>query len=125
MATPQRALPELLQDIVGNFQEIIRSEFLLAKTEISEKAQLASAPLTGLLTGIMLGLFGTAFLLWAAVFALSAVMSIWAASLLVGGALLVISLAVIASSKKKLKQINPAPSKAIRSLEGMTHGRNV
>ncbi len=125
MATPQRALPELLQDIVGNFQEIIRSEFVLAKTEIGEKAQLASGPLAGLLTGIMLGLFGTAFLLWAAVFALSTVMSIWAASLLVGGALLLISLPVIASSKKKLKQINPAPSKTIRSLEGMTHGRNV
>jgi hypothetical protein len=38
MATPrtQRAVPEVLQDIVGNFQEIIRSEFRLAKAEIKE-----------------------------------------------------------------------------------------
>ncbi|MGB2626141.1 MAG: phage holin family protein [Candidatus Acidiferrum sp.] len=125
MATPQRAVPEVLQDLIGNFQEIIRSEFLLAKTEVREKTQLASGPLTGLVIGITLALFGTAFLLWAVVFALSLIMSIWAAALLVGGTLLLISIVVIASNQKKLKQINPTPSKTIRSLEEIANGRNV
>ncbi len=40
MATsqPQRSVPEVLQNIVSNLQEIIRSEFRLAKTEIKEEA---------------------------------------------------------------------------------------
>ena len=35
----QRSVPEVLQDIVGNLQEIIRSEFLLAKTELKEETK--------------------------------------------------------------------------------------
>ena len=43
MATsqPQRSVPEVLQNIVSNLQEIIRSEFRLAKTEIKEEASLS------------------------------------------------------------------------------------
>ena len=47
MATPQihRSIPEVLQDIVGNLQEIIRSEFRLAKTELKEDASRAAKPI--------------------------------------------------------------------------------
>lgn len=34
---PQRSISELLRDIVENIQEIVRSELLLAKTEIKEE----------------------------------------------------------------------------------------
>jgi uncharacterized membrane protein YqjE len=127
MATPQRqrAVPEVLQDMVGNFQEMIRSEFLLAKTEIKEKTQSASGPAAGLALGIAMALFGTGFLLWAAVFALALVMTLWAAALLMGAVLLLISLAVISSSRSKLKMISATPDKTIRSLEEMSNGRNI
>jgi hypothetical protein len=39
-----RSVQEVLQDIVGNLQEIIHSEFRLAKAELKEEAVRASKP---------------------------------------------------------------------------------
>ena len=127
MAAPQiqRAVPEVLQDMIGNFQEIIRSEFLLAKTELKEKSEKASGPATGLAFGIAMALFGAGFVLWSATYLLSLVMAIWMATLLVGAVLLLVSAFVLSSSRKKLKMIPATPDKTIRSLEEMSHGRNL
>jgi uncharacterized membrane protein YqjE len=67
MATPQmqRSFPEVLQDIVGNLQEIIRSEFRLAKTELKEEAARASKPAATFGVGLVLGFYGIGFLLLA------------------------------------------------------------
>jgi hypothetical protein len=37
-------VPEVLQDIVGNIEEIIRSEFRLAEAELSEKRPTPPSP---------------------------------------------------------------------------------
>jgi hypothetical protein len=41
----------------------------------------------------------------------------WLASLLVGTILAIIAIALMSSSGKKLKRVNPTPDKTIRSLE--------
>ena len=66
MATPQtqRSVPEVLQDIVSNLQEIIRSEFLLAKTELKEEAKQAAKPATTFGAGLVLASMGRAFCYW-------------------------------------------------------------
>jgi hypothetical protein len=64
MATPQtqRSVPEVLQDIVSNLQDIIRSEFRLAKTEIKEEASKAARPAAtfgvGLISRILAAVYG-------------------------------------------------------------------
>ena len=119
MATSQRqrSVPEVLQDIVGNLQEIIRSEFLLAKTELKEEAKLAAKPAATFGVGLVLGIYGMGFLLLAAMYALALVMPIWLAALLVGTSLAIVALALMSSGGKKLKHINPTPDKTIQSLE--------
>jgi hypothetical protein len=119
MATPQtqRSVPEVLQDIVSNLQEIIRSEFLLAKTELKEEAKQAAKPATTFGTGLVFGIYGMGFLLLAATYALALVMPVWLAALLVGAGLAIVALALMSSSGKKLKRINPTPDKTIQSLE--------
>ena len=119
MAAPQmqRSVPEVLQDIVGNLQEIIRSEFLLAKTELKEKAAKAARPAALLGVGLVLGFYGAGFLLLAAVYALSMVIAGWMAALIVGGVVTVVAMALVSSSGKKLKSANPVPEKAIQNLE--------
>jgi uncharacterized membrane protein YqjE len=119
MATSQRqrSVPEVLQDIVGNLQEIIRSEFLLAKTELKEEAKHAARPAATFGVGLALGIYGMGFLLLSAVYALSLVMPVWLAALLVGTSLAIVALALMSSGGKKLKHINPTPDKAIQSLE--------
>ena len=119
MSTPQmqRTVPELLGNIVDNIQQIIRSEFRLAKAELQEKASRASKPATTLGVGFLLGLYGLGFLLLAAVYALSMVMAAGLAALIVGGVLAFVSGALVTSSAKKLKALNPAPERTIQTLE--------
>ena len=119
MTTSQRPrpVPEVLQDIVGNLQEIIRSEFLLAKTELKEEAKQAAKPAVTFGVGLIFGIYGMGFLLLAAVYTLALVMPVWLAALLVGTSLAIAALALMSSGGKKLKHINPTPDKTIQSLE--------
>jgi hypothetical protein len=119
MSTPQvqRTVPELLGNIVENLQQIIRSEFTLAKVELQEKASAASKPATALGVGFLLGVYGLGFLLLAAVYALSSVMPAGFAALIVGGVLAVVSAALVTSSVKILKSLRPAPEKTIQTLK--------
>jgi uncharacterized membrane protein YqjE len=119
MATPQtqRSVPEVLQDIVGNLQEIIRSEFRLAKTEIKEEAAKAAKPAATFGVGLVMGFYGIGFLLLASVYGLSTVMAGWLAALLVGTILAIVAIALMSSSGKKLKRVKPIPNKTIQSIE--------
>ena len=119
MATPQiqRSVPEVLQDIVGNLQEIIRSEFRLAKTELKEEASKAAKPAATFGAGLVFGFYGVGFLLLASVYGLSMIMAGWLAALIVGAVLAVVAIGLISSSSKKLKRVNPTPNKTMRSIE--------
>ena len=119
MATPQmqRSVPEVLQDIVGNFQEIIRSEFRLEKTELKEEASRAAKPVATFGMGLVFGFYGIGFLLLSSVYGLSTVMAGWLAALLVGTIVAIVALALMISSGKKLRRVNFNPDKTIRSLE--------
>ena len=113
MATPQtqRSVPEVLQDIVGNLQDIIRSEFRLAKPEIKEEASKAARPAAAFGVGLISGIYGIGFMLLATVYGLSTVMPAWLAALLVGIILAIVAGAFIGSGREKLKRINLIPIK--------------
>jgi uncharacterized membrane protein YqjE len=118
MAPPiHRSIPEVLQDIVGNLQEIIRSEFRLAKTELKEESSRAAKPIATFGMGLVFGFYGIGFLLLSSVYGLSTVVAGWLAALLVGTILAIVGIALMSSSGKKLKRVNPTPDKTIRSLE--------
>jgi len=112
-----RSVQEVLQDIVGNLQEIIHSEFRLAKAELKEEAVRASMPAATFGIGLVFGFYGIGFLLLSLVFWLTTLMSVWLAALLVGAALAIVAIALTSSSGKKLRRVNPTPDKTIRSLE--------
>jgi uncharacterized membrane protein YqjE len=119
MATSQihRSVPEVLQDIVDNFQEIIRSEFRLAKTELKEAASRAARPVATFGVGLVLAFYGIGFLLLSSVYGLSKLMAGWSAALLVGTIVAFVALALMISSGKKLRRVNFNPDKTIRSFE--------
>jgi uncharacterized membrane protein YqjE len=119
MATPQtqRSFSDVLQDIVGNIQQIIRAEVRLAQVEIKEKANRASKPLSVLLTGAILGLYGLGFLLLAAIYGLSLVLPAWAAALIVGVVMTIIAGGLVASGLTRLREINPVPEKTVQTMK--------
>ncbi len=111
-----RTLPELLQRIAGNIEEIIRSEFQLAKTEIKEEASKASKPAALIGAGAVLVLYAGGFVLLAIVYALGTIMASWLAALIVGAALAVFGMAFISTAKNKLKQVNAVPKRTAETL---------
>ena len=115
-AQNNRTMTEVLQDIVANIQEIFRSEFKLAKTEISEEAAKAAKSSAPLGSGIVLSLYAFGFILLAIVYALEIVVAAWLAALIVGVAVAVVAAILISVGRKRLKQVR-MPEKTIVSVK--------
>ena len=116
MAVGERSITDVLQDIVGNVQDIVRSEVRLAKGELlDELAKLkAAAPL--LIVGAVTGILATLFLMWAAVYALALVLPMWAAVLIVAVLLAIVGGATLSAGMKRLMKIDP-PKRTIASMK--------
>ncbi len=104
-----RTVPEVLQDIVGNIQEIIRSEFRLAKVEVKQEAAKAKSPVIMSAMGGALGLYALGFLLLTAMLAMATVMTMWMAALIIGAVLAIASMALIGAASARFKHVNAVP----------------
>ena len=119
MSAPQtsRTVPEVLHDIFGNIEEIIRAEFRLVKAEIREEGARIARPGAILAAGIAISVYAGGFLLLAAVYGLSTLMDAWLAALIVGSVLAVLAAVLLTSSVNRLRHLKPAPEETIRDLE--------
>ena len=109
MASAERPVSAVLNDIVINVQDIVRSEVRLAKTELTEEMGKARS------AGIMLGLgalllaFSALFMLLAIVYALSLIVPGWAAALLVAVGVGVIAALCLSAGMKRFKVMRVVP----------------
>jgi uncharacterized membrane protein YqjE len=78
-----RPIMQVLQDIVANIQEIMRSEIRLAKAEMKQESSKAARARAVLAGGTVLAVYGLVFLLLAIVYALSLAVKAWLAALIV------------------------------------------
>jgi hypothetical protein len=113
----RRPVAEVLHDIVGNLQEIVRSEVLLAKVEFTEQAAGAAKAAATFGMGLVSGFYGTGFLLVAALYGLSMVVAAWLAALILGTVLALIAVGLLSAGAKRLKRLNPARSNTIQRFE--------
>jgi uncharacterized membrane protein YqjE len=111
-----RSVTEVLQDIVANVQEIVRSEFKLARTEIGEQATRAAKSSAPLGSGIVLGLYALGFILLAIVYALEMVVAAWLAALIVGAAVAVVAAILVSVGRKRLEQVK-MPERTMASVK--------
>ena len=112
-----RSVPEVLQDIVGNIQEIIRSEVRLAKAEVKEESSKAAPPLKMIVVGAAIGFYALGFLIFTLVMGLATVVATWLAALIVGAVLGLIALVLITTASNRLKQVNKVPERTIESMK--------
>jgi hypothetical protein len=89
-ASDHRSVSELLTDVVCNLQDILGSQIRLAQAEVREQLLAFQSASTLIMIGILGGLLSALFLLLAIVAALSLVMHVWIASLLVALAMAVL-----------------------------------
>lgn len=112
-----RSMGDVLQDIVGNIQEIVRSEFRLAKVEIQQETAKAVRSGIPLVIGGLLGLYAVGFLLLAAVHGLSLVVDAWLASLIVGGVILIPAMILVGMGRKRFKEVKMVPEKTVGTMK--------
>jgi uncharacterized membrane protein YqjE len=112
-----RSFSEVLEGIVGNVQEIIRSEVRLAKAEVREETGKAAKAARVLGIGALLALYALGFLLLTGLHALEIVFAPWLAAmivtLLVGGAAAILIRAGIGC----MKRVDPRPDRTINTIK--------
>jgi len=115
--TRDRSATDVLKDIVGNVQEIIRSEVRLAKIETTAEVRKAGAASTVLLASAVVGLYAAGFVLLAIVHALSLVMAYWLASLVVGLVLAITAAVLFSTGLSRWKEVSPKPEKTVETVK--------
>lgn len=119
MAAGIRSIPEILQDVFSNIQEIVRAEVRLAKAELREELNRGRAGGLLIAVGAVAAIFSALFILLACVYALGLVMPNWAAALIVAVAAGVVAAATLTLGLKRLKTIQAAPKTAATLKENV------
>lgn len=97
-----RPVAVVLADVVGNLQAIMSSEIRLARAQTREELSLLRSAVTLIAVGVLAGLLSGFFLLFSAVAALSLVIALWLAALIVGLAAAVVCAAMLNIGGKRL-----------------------
>ncbi len=112
-----RSVSEVLQDIFGNLQDIVRSEIRLAKTEITTEAAKAASASKILAAGAVLLIYAGGLLLLASVYALSTVLQPWLAALVVGALVLVVGAILVSTGRRRMKVVRPAAERTMKNVK--------
>ena len=119
MAAGIRSIPEILQDVLANIQDIVRAEVRLAKAELGEELNRARAGGVLIGVGAVAAIFSALFLLLACVYALGRVMPNWAAALIVAAAVGIAAAVTLGLGLKRFKTIQAAPKTAATLKENV------
>jgi len=119
MAAVDRPISVVLHDIVGNIQDIVRSEVLLAKTELREEVVRSRSAAILLAVGVLLLSFGAFLVLLAIVLALTGLMPGWAAALIVGLGVGAAAALYLVRGFRQFKEIRTIPKTAATMKENV------
>ena len=113
----ERSISDVVQDIIRNIQEMLRSEVRLAKTEIRDEA--VKAKVGGILVsgGAVSAFFALFFLLLMTVYVLTRVVPDWAAALIVAVFMGVVAGVMLGAGVKRLKQVHPTPERTVENIK--------
>jgi drug/metabolite transporter (DMT)-like permease len=112
----RRSVGEILRDVVADAQSLMRGEVALVRAEMDQKIDRTVVALIWVVGGMLLGFAGLVILLMAGADALSFVIPVWAAYLVVGFIVAVLGILFTMSGISMLKLRKLAPSRAARNL---------
>jgi hypothetical protein len=98
-------------------QDILRSEVRLAKAEIRQEATKAASSALWVALGLVGVVSAWMFLLWSAAYALSAILPMWAATLVIAVAMAAVGSVLIAAGFRRFARVTPMPERTIESLK--------
>ncbi len=113
----ERSAGEIVEDVIRDLGNMVRSEIQLARTEVSEKATLAARGGSMLGAGAVVGLLAAMALVATCIGALTLAMPLWAAALVITIALAVAAAVLISKGRSRLKSIHPVAGRTGRTLK--------
>ena len=113
----ERSVSEVLQDILRNLQEMVRSEIRLAKVEARGEVKQAVSSGVWIAAGGIAVMSAWTFLVWALVYALATRMSMWAATLIVAMVMAAAGAALIMGGIRRVTRIHPIPEQMVESVK--------
>lgn len=120
--TERPGVVALVTDALGRSADLIQTEIRLARVELGEKAE---ALRTSLVSGIVMMLVGTVFMIGALILVLQALVAALIESgvtpavaiLIVAGGSAVGGIVILMAGKKTLGAVDPTPTRTITSLK--------
>ncbi len=113
----QRSVSDVVQDILHNLQDMVRSEIRLAKVELREEGRRAVASGVWIAAGAVGAVSAWIFLLWTLAYGLATRMPMWAATLLVSAVMATAAAVLIMSGLRRVKDIQPLPERTLESVK--------
>jgi MFS family permease len=117
MAEDSRSITDVLQDIIGNVQKVIRAEVRLAKAEVTEEAIKAGRAAGMMAAGAVSAVYAVGFFLLGVLFALALVLPRWAAAFIVFLITAAVAAIVLNLGKKQFQRVHAAPEKTIETIK--------
>jgi hypothetical protein len=107
----------IFQEVMEHITEIVRSEFRLARAEVTQDARYVASSSAFLIAGALLALFAFGLVLLSAVYGLAITLEPWASALVVAGAVGLLAATFFFIGLNKWKRVSLRPEKTIQSLQ--------
>lgn len=114
---PERTLPELLSDMTQDVSNLVRKELELAREEVKAEVQHAGDAAKFLGAAGFLAYLAVLMLVFAAAWALDAILPTGLAFLIVGIVLGIVAAVLGLRGRDRLKTIEPKPEQTIETLK--------
>ena len=113
----ERSAGEIVEDVIRDLGNIVRSEIQLARTEVTEKATLAARGGSMLGVGAVIGLLAAMACIATCIAVLALAMPVWAAALLMTFVLAVTAAILVSAGRNRLKSVRPVARRTERTLK--------
>ena len=101
-ATVDRPIAQVLSDIAGNVQHIVRAEMRLVKAELRQDVAMLRRGAVFAAVGAVTAILGLVFLCLAAVYALALTMPVWAGALIVAIAVSIVATMCLLTVRRQM-----------------------
>lgn len=120
MTEPRNSLRGLVWSIAGDTSDLVRGEIALSRAEAEQKMDRITTGVISLFGAMMLAYAGLVIVLIAGAQGLARVLPDWAASLIVGGGVLLIGIALALLARRAFSPSAMVPRRTIRNIQADT-----
>ena len=112
-----RTSGEIIRDILEGIEKLIHAEIRLARSEMAYKVRQLKNASAFVGISLVCGALGAACLVLTCIAAMTLVMPLWLAALLIGIGLFLVSGGAFAIGRTRIEQIDPAPRHTVETIQ--------